>query len=136
MNIEVTKKERKRPDWKYPRYGAPYLQPSRREHNSKPRVYVHPNGEMVLENFAKRFDRPITVYRHAAKQALKELGIEGKLRWSQKAGCSCGCSPGFVLDTETAGHFDILVTIHDEDHEEPLTERGANRVKQLKVLLP
>lgn len=135
MNIRATKQERTRPQYHYPRYGAPYLAPSRREYNSKPRVYVSPKGETVLENFAKRTERPITTYRHAAKQALKELGIEGQLRWSQKAGCSCGCSPGFVLSTDEDGRFDIFVEILDEDHEEPLTEHGADRAKQLQAVL-
>lgn len=49
--------------------------------------------------------------RVAARNALKQLGIQSGITWSRMAGCSCGCSPGFVLD----GHRgeDVFVTMRD-----------------------
>ncbi len=38
-------------------------------------------------------------YRKVLPEILKQAGIpEAKASWSWKAGCSCGCSPGFILD--------------------------------------
>lgn len=38
-------------------------------------------------------------FREALPEILKQAGIpEAKASWSWKAGCSCGCSPGFILD--------------------------------------
>lgn len=65
--------------------------------DKQPRVYLWPEGEGVLDNFVNRWSRPTTLYRKVAKAVLADLGIEGSLRWDQRAGCSCGCSPGFVL---------------------------------------
>jgi len=135
MKVEVEIRERPLPRMHYPRYGRPYWATSPREYNARPRVYVHVKDESVLENFAKRFDRPITLYREAAKLGLEKLNISGKLRWSQKAGCSCGCSPGFILkeqggDGLPVKPFDIWVSIVDSEPE-PLTERGAARLQAL-----
>lgn len=41
----------------------------------------------------------VKLMKMAAEWGLRELGHDAKLRFSRKAGCSCGCSPGFVLDT-------------------------------------
>ena len=88
----------------------------------KPRVYVNPKGESVLENLNERFDRPIELYREAAYEALKEIGVEGKLNWSQKAGCSRGCSPAFVF-TGTGLRQDVYVSIVELD--EPKAKEQA-----------
>lgn len=61
------------------------------------RVYIDEVGETVLDNLERRMGRPKDAYREAIVQALKILGIEGRVRWSQYAGCSCPCSPGFIL---------------------------------------
>jgi|LSQX01.3.fsa_nt_gb hypothetical protein len=38
-------------------------------------------------------------YRKVLPEILKQAGIpEAKASWSWKAGCSCGCTPGFILD--------------------------------------
>lgn len=67
----------------------------------KSRVYVCPRGETVIDNIMKRRSRPINDYRSAARSALSHIGVDltkVEMKWSQKAGCSCGCSPGFVVD--------------------------------------
>ncbi len=89
----------------------------------RPRIYVGPDGETVMENFTKgRHTRPYTMYR---KEVLPQLfrvlglgyGITGdcgiKVGWSQRAGCSCPCSPGFIVK-EGNVPYDIHVTVADK----------------------
>jgi len=91
------------PDWS--RRG--YYQ--RDERRYKTRAYVWFDGETVLDNFVGRFSRPVPLMRLALKQALADLGIDAvKATWNQRAGCSCGCSPAFVLD-EALG-FDLHIS--------------------------
>ncbi len=65
------------------------------------RLFIFLEGENVLENLKKRFDRPYEFYREEILPVVeRRLGLEdvvGKATWSQKCGCSCGCSPGFWL---------------------------------------
>lgn len=78
------------------------------EHNTKghrartTKLYVFPEGETLLENLYNRKHRPISVYRKAAKKALEKITAgterEIKLRWSQRCGCTCPCSPGFFVE--------------------------------------
>lgn len=69
-------------------------------YGTKPRVYVSVADESLAENLENRRNRPVKVYRDIVKQALNEIevGVE-KLLWSQYAGCTCACSPGFILTT-------------------------------------
>lgn len=80
----------------YPRGG------SYREFDAKPRMYFFVEGENLLENFANRFDRPSKLYRQFVPQVLEQLGLDPgtKVIWSQKAGCSCGCSPAFIVQAD------------------------------------
>lgn len=50
-----------------------------------------------------RWNNPFRDYRKLLPEVFEKLGLPKttKARWSQKAGCSCGCSPGFILDTYT-----------------------------------
>ena len=76
----------------------------------KPRVYFWPKGETILENFGNRRDRPINEYRKLLPEVMRIAGLGEKMRcnWSQKAGCSCGCSPGFIMDARMYGGGDDL----------------------------
>ena len=79
----------------------------------RPRIYVSPEGETVMENFTEgRHTRPYTLYRQEVLPALfRLLGISDvKVGWSQKAGCSCPCSPGFIVKDGSLP-FDIHVTV-------------------------
>jgi len=66
--------------------------------------YIFPVGEGILDNLANRRNRPHTQWKKLMPEILKKAGlsakeIEGvKPSWSQKCGCSCGCSPGFKLN--------------------------------------
>lgn len=47
-----------------------------------------------------RWNQPYKIYKeHVLPEVFKQLGLppDTEARWSQKAGCSCGCSPGFIL---------------------------------------
>lgn len=73
-----------------------------RARNRKARVYIFPKGETVLDNLTNRWARPATVYKkEVIPHVLTAMGLaaDTKVRWSQKAGCSCGCSPGFIIDS-------------------------------------
>jgi hypothetical protein len=66
-----------------------------------------------------RHRRPYATWRKAIRTALAKVDIDlSKMAWSQKAGCSCPCSPGFVLNKqnlEVNGEvfylYDIWVTL-------------------------
>jgi hypothetical protein len=91
--------------------------------SSKPRIYIFPKGETLIENLGNRKHRPYTAYKKEVLPVLLErleqenpnefACITGrKIHWSQYAGCSCPCSPGFIIDTPN-GLFDISVDIEE-----------------------
>jgi len=68
----------------------------------KSRIYFFVK-ETILENLENRRCRPHTEYLKLVPDVLKSVPIlripnDIKVKWSQKAGCHCGCSPGFILD--------------------------------------
>ena len=68
---------------------------------SKARIYIHPQDETVMDNLMSRKERPHSIYRKEVLPKLfKQLGWDAdtRVKWSQYAGCSCPCSPGFVVD--------------------------------------
>jgi phage/plasmid-associated DNA primase len=77
----------------------------------------HPIDESIMENLMNRRSRPINVYRKLAYQALEQIGYtkeDVKLNWSQYAGCSCPCSPGFIAtfsDRRMLAQTDLWVQI-------------------------
>lgn len=54
----------------------------------------------VLEMMAERWSHEVKAYRASLPAIYEMLGLASttKARWSQYAGCSCPCSPGFILD--------------------------------------
>jgi hypothetical protein len=83
-----------------------------REYSKQTRIYVWPQGETIMENLMNRKQREHTVYKkEVIPGVLEAMGLpaDTKVRWSQYAGCSCPCSPGFVVD----GHsrHDVHVTV-------------------------
>jgi hypothetical protein len=88
--------------------------------NNAPRMYVDANETFnVIEDLMNRHRRPYATWRKAIRTALAKVDIDlSKMAWSQKAGCSCPCSPGFVLNKqnlEVNGEvfylYDIWVTL-------------------------
>ena len=85
-------------------------------HRYRTKIYVWPRGENVLQNLENRRSRPIKAFRQAAKKALEGLGVDHSsldIRWSQRAGCGCGCSPGFIVEgwNERLYRNDLHVTV-------------------------
>lgn len=69
-----------------------------KERQKNTRVYVDVKDESILENLGNRTSRPYKAWKPLVEAKLKEMGIGfEKIRWSQYAGCSCPCSPGFVV---------------------------------------
>lgn len=82
----------------------------------KSKIYIWPEGESLLDNLINRDSRPLKAYRKVMEKALDSLGInrnELEIKWSQKAGCGCGCSPGFIVEgwNEKLFHKDLHVTV-------------------------
>lgn len=92
-----------------------------------PRLYISPENESVLENLiGGRHNRPADLYHKALPAILKELGLpeDTEAVWSQYAGCSCPCSPGFILkDPRLQGDGrDFWVTVGRTQADETVRE--------------
>lgn len=72
---------------------------SRRD-RQKVHVYVHEKGESILDNLVARHMRPVEFYKAIVTTELAKRGLYGNLVWKQRLGCSCPCSPGFLLVLE------------------------------------
>lgn len=84
-----------------------------RGYDAYARLYVHIKGESVLENLQNRKSRPSTFYRkEVLPQVIEQYGLTPeKVTWSQYAGCSCPCSPGFILrGVRRRGDFHATIT--------------------------
>lgn len=89
--------------------------------NRKTRVHAPVSRAEVLERFGlelppfsvkgkdpevdiawRKYNRAeITIMRERARKWLDDNGLSDvKLSFSRKAGCSCGCSPGFIADRQ------------------------------------
>ena len=89
-----------------------------REYSKTTRIYIFIEGETLLQNLANRRSRPHRMYRERVLPTVFEkLGWDAKtkVRWSQQAGCPCGCSPGFIV-TGMRWHppQDIHVTVAEK----------------------
>lgn len=62
-------------------------------------------GESIAENLLNRRSRPTKEFKAMLPKVFEQtefnqLWKDGHIKaiWSQKCGCSCGCSPGFRLN--------------------------------------
>lgn len=80
---------------------APGTRGEYKSYMSKPRVYVRmtfPGSSMVDDLVLRRMHSPRKL-KPLVIETLKENGIVvNKLKWSRYAGCSCPCSPGFIIE--------------------------------------
>lgn len=108
--VEITRRDHEKGD-----YDEDNFAPAR-PHNA--RVYFWPEGETFLENFfVGRRTRPVGALKKLLPEVFKQQGLpEHPAEWSQYAGCTCGCSPGFVV-TGLYG-FDLYVTYKIEQAQE------------------
>jgi hypothetical protein len=77
------------------------------------RVYFFPEGEDATTNLVNNLEdsRPHDLYSSdLMPKVLAAIGVpvESSFRWDQFAGCSCGCSPGFII--ENSKGKDVYVT--------------------------
>ena len=70
-----------------------------------------------LEQFVYRHSRPVQLYRTLLPEIFEALGLPANTtaRWSQKAGCTCPCSPGFILSHHANHNFYAYVTADDPE---------------------
>jgi len=132
-NIKITEADqRRRPsmvkDRRWRNGRAIEMMVVNREAQGKSRLYFHHDGESILEGFGNRASRPWKIYRTFLEEvrAKFDLPEDVKFNWSRKAGCSCGCSPAFII----TGHWgtDFFVTLSKdapvaEDRELALARR-------------
>lgn len=103
-------------DWGYYSGTGPYRRYyTNRRQSDRPDghsiAYVRVENENVLEDLVNRTSRPYTLWKNAVEEVLRSEGIEFKaLRWSQKAGCSCPCSPGFIIQGGPRG-LNVHITL-------------------------
>lgn len=72
----------------------------------------------ILTGF--RYNKPHQIYKEQVIPAvLKKMGVpaNSKVRWSQYAGCSCPCSPGFIVSHPGFKPKDVFVSVFKEQPE-------------------
>lgn len=94
---------------------------ARRETSKALRVYLSPKGESVGENlFFGRHNRPHEQLRALVEKAMFRAGLKPSdathIKWSQKAGCRCGCSPGFIVQGYAFTGQTVFASYIDADH--------------------
>jgi len=84
---------------------------SRRYPRPKSRIYCWFENDSVLDHLVRRRNMPTKLLRQIIPSVFEKLDIDPKMsfRWSQKAGCKCGCSPGFILSDYS--EYDIFLTV-------------------------
>lgn len=105
------------------------------ERAKKPRVYVWPTNESVMANFINRRSRPVQEWKPVVERALRERGLRfEKLVWSQYAGCSCPCSPGFIVHgaDPTQSDVNIHITVATID-QLPMGKVMASLIRLIKA---
>lgn len=94
------------------------LYPDYTVRSKKSRAYVFIENESILDNLNNRRNRPNAIYKEIVAKAFAVIDMNqdttGKLRWSQNAGCSCACSPGFIVDGVQGYEFFITVDTDSE----------------------
>ena len=100
------------------------------------RIYVWEEGESVIENMQKRQQRPVTYYKQiAVPAALVAMGAMPfcTVRWSQKCGCSCGCSPGFIVSGSYGKEVHVTITHPSALAAEQAARRAAAHAEQARM---
>src|SRR5579864_1378033 len=111
-----------------------------RSYYSAPRLYISHANESILENFGNRAARPVKLYKEILEEVRKlaKLPATAAFRWNQKAGCSCGCSPGFVVQNvpgnRVGDHYaDIFVTVDGGEKMDP-SKKDIVENRQIQLL--
>ena len=95
-----------------------------KNYKKAPRIHVFVTKETIFDNLSNRHVRPHTLYKKVAVQpALIAMGFDPAdciVKWSQTAGCSCRCSPGFLISSKSGKYLpriDAYVDVEGEDAE-------------------
>jgi hypothetical protein len=104
-----------------------YSDTTSRRASSKVFIYVEPKGETVMENLFNRHKRPLEFYKALVMVELAKYGIqlEKPLRWNQRMGCSCPCSPGFPVHLEAADRIRLEHAVTGTYNRAPVVEGGS-----------
>ena len=81
-------------------------------YHSKPKLHIFIKDWNVLEDLqGGRWNKPHNAFKQQVlSDALKQAGLNPEIitaTWNQKAGCSCGCSPGFILSSIDKNNPDL-----------------------------
>lgn len=99
------------------------------ERVAAPTIYTNRGTFPTVDKAWDAFNATIVAAKRAALFAgLREI-VEGaeevKAKYSRKAGCSCGCSPGFVLEGLPRG-----LCLYIEDETQAATDRAERAAKK------
>lgn len=93
--------------------------------NMMPRIYFLLSNESIVDHLQNRRSRPYRQFRKFLPEVIRMAGLEGQIdadndgiAWSQNAGCSCGCSPGFIVHRLFPKSFSIYVDAKVTEKEE------------------
>ena len=79
---------------------------------TRSRIYMFPKNESMMENLKKRYNRPVKFWKKIAENVLDTfLYHDKRMIFSQNAGCTCGCSPGFICKANSYHEFFITYSI-------------------------
>ena len=80
-------------------------------------IFIWPVKETVVDNLYNRRSRPIDAWE---KEVLPQVQAQipelkdARFVWNQRAGCNCGCSPGFVIHNAPNYKMDIHIDVMEE----------------------
>lgn len=77
-------------------------------------MYVFHTNEDIVDNLFNRHNRPNVQYREQIlPEVCKSLDIPNnvKFTWSQKAGCKCPCSPGFLISDPDCQYTNYIISV-------------------------
>lgn len=138
MDLKLTEiKIPEKSERKYREYTSrrSYSLPRKETPYGKSRVWVSCVGENIWDDLENRTSRPHTLWAPLIKKALEDAwGVKVALRWSQKAGCSCPCSPAFFVTGGPLG-LDIQVKIEADAPQTVNPELAAFRGAQVAAQL-
>lgn len=75
-------------------------------------IYIIINSPTVMKEIQDKKDKYQNVFRKEVLPTVfqkAKMPLDTKVVWSDKAGCSCGCSPGFLITGQKG--FDIYVRL-------------------------
>lgn len=81
------------------------------------RLYIHMNEKQ--QNLLSKTKFIKKIKNEIIPIFFEENGIplETKIKWSNKAGCGCGCSPGFIISNRYNIEYFVSVELDEKDPE-------------------